>query len=176
MNGRLEEELLAVKHLSVLLHTRDSDSLLAIGTRSGPLLGDTAGLDMGTGTSPSEETGHTSTSSSKSLGNGTLGTELDFDFTGKVSILEALVGTEIGQDHFLDLFRGDKGSCRGRCVISVLSFYVIQSAAQTSSNAAFLLAPRKKQVLKAVTYRDRRYQRYQRCWRRQSSPSSHSPS
>lgn len=109
VNGRLEEELLAVKHLSVLLHTRDSDSLLAIGTRFGPLLGDTAGLDMGTGTSPSEETGHTSTSSSKSLGNGTLGTELDLDFTGKVSILEALVGTEIGQDHFLDLFRSDKG-------------------------------------------------------------------
>lgn len=111
MNGRLEEELFAVKHLSVFLHTRDSDSLLAIGIRLGPLLRDTASFDICTSTSPGEETGHTCTSSSESLGNGTLGTELNFDFTGKVGILEALVGTEIRQDHFLDLFRGDKGSC-----------------------------------------------------------------
>lgn len=39
-----------------------------------------------------------------------------------------------------------RGAVVGRCVISLLSFDVIQSAAQTSSNAAFLLAPRKKSL------------------------------
>lgn len=95
MNGRFEEEFFVVKYLSVFFYIRDSDSLFVIGIRFGLFLRDIVSFDICISISFGEEIGYICISSLEFFGNGILGIEFNFDFIGKVGILEVFVGIEI---------------------------------------------------------------------------------